>query len=420
MRWLAVVLACVLAFIVAVAAAPFFRQDPGYVLIRMHGWNIETSVLMLAAGLVGLYLSIRLVVWLWHWPVRTAQRIQQNRAQNQLEKGLLALTEGDWRGAEKALQKSGSQQGRETVKYLAAARAAQGQESPERRDEYLQLAGTGGAKTRFLVALSRAKLLVANGDYDAAAEILAALHQRRRKHPQVLELLARCYREQGRWQQTINLIPALLKANLIDDDEAAQLRRLAAQNELAGSNDISELQRRWKKLPKALRRSGDLVACFSARAEKLGAADIAEPILRAGLREQWDDRLIEHYGHAASGDVSRRISQCEKWLALHGQNAALHLALGRLCVSDELWGKAKDYLQTSLQLDPSIGAYTALGEVLERHGELEPAMICFRNALRMEQGEAPQALPVLGQRLGGPVPRLTSDESAEGDGTPSA
>ena len=44
----------------------------------------------------------------------------------------------------------------------------------------------------------------------------------------------------------------------------------------------------------------------------------------------------------------------------------------------------------------------ALGQLLERQGELEMAMACFRNALRMTQGRAPEPLPLEPARLRAP------------------
>ncbi len=46
--------------------------------------------------------------------------------------------------------------------------------------------------------------------------------------------------------------------------------------------------------------------------------------------------------------------------------------------------------------------YDTLGQLLERQGELETAMACFRNALRMNQGRAPQPLPADSARLTSP------------------
>ena len=71
----------------------------------------------------------------------------------------------------------------------------------------------------------------------------------------------------------------------------------------------------------------------------------------------------------------------------------LHLAMGRLCAVEQLWGKAREHMIRSLELEPSTIGYDSLGQLLERLGELETAAACFRNALRMNQGKQPDPLP---------------------------
>ncbi len=73
--------------------------------------------------------------------------------------------------------------------------------------------------------------------------------------------------------------------------------------------------------------------------------------------------------------------------------------MGRLCAREELWGKAREHLIRSLELEPSVAGYDSLGQLLERKGELEVAMACFRNALRMNQGKQPEPLPTDSLRL---------------------
>ena len=111
------------------ALAPLFKSDPGIVLIQFRSWTVETSVLVLAVALIALWLLVQFLLWMYRLPVETARRVRERRALVQMEKGLLALTEGDWRTAERALQKSTSGTGRNTARYLAAAQAADGQDA---------------------------------------------------------------------------------------------------------------------------------------------------------------------------------------------------------------------------------------------------------------------------------------------------
>ncbi len=391
-----------LLLLLAGALAPMFKNDPGHVLINFGDWTVETSVLVLAAALAVVWFSVQLITWLWRMPVETARRMREQRAFKQLEKGLLALTEGDWSAAEKALEKSASVQGKTTAHYLAAAQAADGQDAHDRREYYLEQADSGGAKKRFLVELTRGRMLLENGNYAAALPVLQALHKRRRKHPQVLDLLLRCYRQLGAWDELQAMLPALRKADVLDDEQALALQEEVAANSLRSAGDAEALQAAWKKIPRAMRLHAAVVESFAVAASRLDQPERAEPVISSSLRNDWNPALVLRYGDTGDGDRSKRMKQCEKWLKQYPEDASLHLALGRLCAGESLWGKAREHLIKSLELEPSSLGYDALGQLLERQGELEPAMICFRNALRMNQGQPPLPLPAGTARISGP------------------
>jgi HemY protein len=384
------------------ALAPVFKSDPGHVLINIGDWTVETSVLVLATLFLLLWVVVQVIVWMWRMPAETARKMREQRACKQLERGLLALTEGDWSAAEKALEKSASVQGRTTAHYLAAAQAADSQDATDRREYYLEQADSGGARKRFLVELTRARMLLANGDRAAALPILEDLHARRRKHPQILELLSRCYRETGQWDELQSLLGALAKADVMDDEQLDAVREEIAVNKLRSASDEEELRATWKKFPRAMRRQVTVIDAFVTGASRLERSEMAEPVLSASLNVEWNPLLVLRYGDPAATDGSTRLKQCEKWLKKYPEDANLHLALGRLCAGESLWGKAREHLVRSLELEPSSLGYDALGQLLERQGELEMAMACFRNALRMNQGQPPVPLPTENARLSSP------------------
>jgi HemY protein len=387
-----VLIAFVLALLAA-ALAPVFKADPGMVQIHFRGWTVETSVLVLLFAVLLAWLLIWLLLWLWKMPSDAARRVREKRSLVQLEKGLLALTEGDWQTAERALERSASAHGRTTARYLAAAEAAGGQDAPDRAEYYLEQADTRNRKQKFIVELTRAKIMVSSGQFEEARPILEDLQSRRKKHPQVLEMLARCYTELGEWEPLVGLLPVMLKTRMLDTEKAAELKRQAAVTELHRSRDAESLQSDWRGLPKALQQDAVVVRTFAERAVELDAPELNEEVIRAALKRRWDSSLLPPYGVAGADDASRRLRQCEKWLKDHPDDSALHLALGRICAREELWGKAREHLVRSLELEPTVAGYDSLGQLLERKGELEVAMACFRNALRMNQGRDPKPLP---------------------------
>ncbi|MEM1411718.1 MAG: heme biosynthesis HemY N-terminal domain-containing protein, partial [Pseudomonadota bacterium] len=341
-------------------------------------------------------------------PAETARKVAEKRGLAQLEKGLLALTEGDWKTAEKALGKSAALPGKTTARYLAAAQAASGQDAEDRREYYLEQADSGGRRHNFVVELTRARLLMQHGQRAEALPVLKDLHARRKQHPQVLELLARCHRELGQWTELQALLPRLRKADVLNEHEIEGLQQEIARHQLADAPDAASLEAAWKALPKAMKGEARTVEVFAERAGALERADLAEVVLRRSLKGNWNPALVLRYGDPGAGDAAQRLKQCEKWLLKHPEDPALHLALGRLCAGQSLWGKARTHLIRSLELEPSAAGYDALGQLLERQGELEVAMACFRNALRMTQGRAPEPLPLEPQRLQAPSPDTTA------------
>jgi HemY protein len=387
------ILVIVLLALLAAALAPMFKSDPGLVQVHMFGWTIETSVLVLAIAVLLVWLVAAFLLRLWRLPAEAARRMGDQRALAHLEKGLLALTEGDWRTAERALEKSTNAQGKTTARYLAAAQAADGQHEADRAEWYLEQAEGGGRKQRFIVALTRARILCGNQRYQEALSLLEDLQKRRKRHTQVLELLTRCYRELGDWDGMQRILPALKKAGIVDEEKAQELSLQAAVSKLRQSVDLESLAFAWQGLNKPTQRLAEVVRAYAERAIELGEPQRTEAILRASLKREWSSALLIPYGVSGPEDAIIRLKQCEKWLKLHPEDAMLQLALGRLCAGEQLWGKAREHMIRSLELEPSIIGYDSLGQLLERMGELETAMACFRNALRMSQGKQPEPLP---------------------------
>ena len=117
------------------------------------------------------------------------------------------------------------------------------------------------------------------------------------------------------------------------------------------------------------------------------------PDLRRAIEATFDPRLLGLYSQSDAGDRAVRIRKCEQWLADKPESADLHLALGRMYLDERDDDKAREHLEFAVRKSPNPAAYAALGQVLDRAGQLEPATQCYRNALRLEQGRAPEPLP---------------------------
>ena len=111
---------------------------------------------------------------------------------------------------------------------------------------------------------------------------------------------------------------------------------------------------------------------------------------RRGPRDQ---RLLEIYGELETTRPAAHLAHIEAWLTRRGEDPALLLTAARLCMQNQLWGKARSYLETSLAIRPNVVGYRLFGRLLEKMGEADAAAEAFR--LGLEAATAAQGAPAL-------------------------
>mgnify|MGYP001818090392 FL=1 len=145
---------------------------------------------------------------------------------------------------------------------------------------------------------------MSNGQFEEARPVLEDLQQRQRKHPQVLEMLSRCYTELGEWEPLVKLLPVMLKAKMLDTEKAAALKQQAAIVELQHGKTPEDLQADWRSLPKTIQRDPEVVRAFADRAVELQAPALTEEVIRNTLKREWDSSLLIPYGVPGEDDAS--------------------------------------------------------------------------------------------------------------------
>jgi len=383
---------------------PRLAENPGFVLIEFGEWRLQMSLLVLLGFIVAAWLVVSLIFAFLRLPGRAVRRARRARERRNLDRGLLALSEGDWAGAERALESAMRSGGSLTSGYLAAARAAQEQTAPDRRDEYLALADRRFGKRHFATVLARARLLMGERESERAVELLEELHLKRPNHQGVLKLLLAAYQDCERWHDVRLLIPSLKKAGIVAADRARELAALAAAREIEAAADPAALQKIHKSLKRPSRSEPEIVAALARRALEFDRPDLAEPALRSTITEGFehdgpDLRLLELYAESDAGDRAGRIRQCERWLERAPDSGALRFALGKLHLDARNDDQAREHLQIAVRSSPNPDAYAALAQVLDRAGLLESATQCYRNALRLEQGRAPEPLAITSESV---------------------
>ncbi len=378
---------------ISVGFAILTKNDPGYVLFVWRNTTLETSLsLMFLFGVLvfGLmYALVRLLIWLWTLP-RDVKIIRDRRRFFKIQKhrqaGLFAFAEGDWKGAEKNLTKSASITQRPLVDYLSAARAAQKLQAYERRDRYLAMADSSVEGADMAVGLTQAELQYAHGQYEEALASLIRVRNIDPKHPYALRLLALVYKAIKAWGDLVDLLPELKKRKAMEPHELDEISTLACRevmNMAVDSGSEQRLRDTWARLPKAEKQKPVFIVNYTRAMIARGFSDEVEPLIRQAIRHRWDDRLVHVYGLCESSDPRQQQNRAEGWLEEHREDAVLLLTLARISLRNRLWGKARSYLEASLNLEPRGETYRELGALLDQLGEKEAAAECYRKGISL-------------------------------------
>lgn len=373
-------------------------EHPGYVLIAYSSFRYQSS--FWAA------LAVVALIWLAVWGIKVlielvtassgvvnpwSRRNRSRRVQIAIEQGQMDLAEGRWASAQRHLHRAAEAERQPLLYYLGAARAANELGHYEECDSLLERALERQPQAELAVALSHAQLQTDRGDTDGALTTLQAMHERHPHSVQVLRQLQRLHQQRGDWSALIRLLPELRKDKVLPPAELVELERrawgenltLAGRREEDGAVGLQSLDRAWQQLTSAQRQEPQLVLAYADQLRQLGAEVQAEEVLRSALKRKYDSHLARLYGLLRGADPARQLQAAEHWLKDHPDDPSLLLTLGRLCLQNSLWGKARDYLESSLRVQRNPEACAELARLLAQLGDTERSNQLFQEGLGM-------------------------------------
>lgn len=415
----------IVTLFVSVWMALALRHDPGYAMVSIGQWTIETSLAFFAIVLIlaflAIYALVRLAIRLWRTPAQTLsanRRRLQGKARRLFNLGNRQLAAGQWAAAEKTLLKSAEYSETPALHYLNAARATHHISDVKwRRDLHLRKAEDSPDADKLTVQLTRVEFLLDDREAEQARPILESLHTLNPRHPGVLLWLARTYQQLQSWEPLQKLLPEVQKQKALGPEPLAEMQKQTYQGLLefaAAAGSLDKLRSLWKQAPATLREEDEafLVAYATALCD-LQAIDDAEALLREAIDRRWNSKLVVGYGMLGRGNATAQLTVAEGWLVRHGDDAYLLLTLGRLAKRCQQNGKARAYLEQSIKLMPTPDAYQELGELLASLHELTHASQCFHAGLRLLVGK-PQ------EKQGAMLPATEAAQQLRGPGQPSA
>lgn len=393
-----------LALLVGALLSVAINYDTGYVRISLGHYLVETNfwvglglVLVFALGL-HLLLNIGRRVShpassFSHW----RQHVRERRSRRMTTRGLLELAEGNWPRAQKLLTSAAPHADTPLINYLAAAEAAHGQGRDQDAEKLLRKAHSSTEGSELAVGLSQAKLQLDSGQLEQALATLLRLRKQAPHHPFVLKQLKTVYTRLEDWRELSVLLPEMRKQGIATASETQPLERQVWLNLLDNAAEqvrrqpgdersTGPLDRVWDSLPTTMRKDSSVIHAYARHLAELDFDHRAETLLRKVLRNHWSDQLISLYGKVEGTSVEEQLLTAENWLKKRPNNPELLLALGRISLRNELWGKAREYFETSLRLQRKPETLGELCRLTAHLGEHEQSIRLLKQGLLQEAG----------------------------------
>ena len=349
-------------FALAVGISLAFNINEGYLLLVLPPYRTEISlnlaIIALVLGFALLYGFVRAAAMTLSLPQR-AREFRVRRAREKSERvfgeAFHSLFEGNSaQTMKKAAEVCGNRHAGPFAAFsaLLAARAAQMQGDAEQQKAWLERAVQEDPRTEPASLILAAGMCVETKHFDEALGLLDRL----RELPSgaatfaAQRLKLKACQGAARWDDVLPLTRQLENLGGMASEAAMPIKEQAhAENIMRKQSSLAELQDYLKTIP--VDEQSSTLDCHIAEAMlKLDANEVAAAFISKRLTKAWNSQLAGLYGVVKEGDVTARIARADAWLPEHRDDPQLLLALGRMCLEQQLWGKAQTYLDAALSV----------------------------------------------------------------------
>lgn len=347
----------IVAIALLIAAAIFIADQPGKVALTWQGWEIDTSVAVMAFATVIVALVVAVLFNLLRLVLRGPRAWAQGRRERRrrngyraLTQGMVAVAAGDAEEAQKLARKADSLLAEPPLTLLLSAQAAQlnGDESAATRYFTAMLER---AETEFLGLRGLLMQALRGGDEATALRLAERAKALRPKTPWVLSHLLELQARAARWQPAEATLLEAARRKVLPQAEsrhrhAVLLHEHASEADAQGrASDAMRLETKAHALepgfaPVAVRYARTLAVRGQTRR--------ARRALEAAWRMAPHPTIAEAYGTLFADETPlQRLKQFERLAALNPLHVESRLALAQASLEAQLWGEARRHLATA-------------------------------------------------------------------------
>ncbi|WP_420934582.1 heme biosynthesis HemY N-terminal domain-containing protein [Alteromonas sp. A081] len=336
MKWLAIALAVLAAFVVALIVGPMILGDKGYVLISLGETAVEMTIIsfciLVIGAVIAWYVLSRSTLWalsLITGSHRWFGTLGERKRKRAFYDGLHAMAAGDIELAQKSLGKT-TNGNFEGVNYLASAQIALTSGELSKARYFLEQA-SDYANAKIAATVMQSRIDISEGKHTDALEKLNALDEKDQENKQVIRLKAQILADLGKWQELQNTLPRWRKA-LAKEDYKAWSQRIAKGKfaEIASKQGAVELKSYWEDLPRKMRSDDVYQAAYIQQLLDQGMHSDAQTLLVEWQKRGPNSSLFPLFTQLNIPDSSPSLRLLESWIKKDEKNIELYSTLGHV------------------------------------------------------------------------------------------
>ena len=343
-----------LVFVGVMTAAIFFADHPGQVEIVWQGWQLETSVGVLAAAAVLAGLAIAVLYWLVSLILDSPRTFLQHRRERRrragyraLTRGMVAVAAGDSHEAQRCARRADALLADPPLTLLLSAQAAQlgGDETAAKRFFTAML---DRPEMEFLGLRGLLNQALRAGDRGTALHLTERAATLRPDTTWAVESLFELEAREGRWDAALETLAQAVKRRIIPRERARHHRGVILYELSLAALANGDRARGRNLAAQAQVLTPDLAAPAAHHARVLLQEHRTGPAAKA-IERAW--RTIPHpdlaqvYGviHEGAPPLDR-LKSFERLAAQNPDARETHLAVAEAALDVQLWGEARRHL----------------------------------------------------------------------------
>lgn len=339
-------------FAVAVIVALFASSNGGHITIYFPPYRLDTSLNLFIATILGI-LIVSLLAWrtfaaVLDLPKQAAayrRKQRETRSIGFLSEAIEDIFAGRFSRALKSAEAATANDTLAETAALLAARSAHRMNQFELRDQWLSKIQSPEKRQAKLVAT--ADMQMDAHDAEGALATIEQLQKGGSRQLLVQRIALKANQQLKNWSEVLKLTHSLSKREALHPVVAHKyIQEAIAKLVQEKSTDHEALLRIWKTLPKENRKAPRIALVMAQGLLSVSQYDIARGLVEESIDAQWDEVLIDIYPKCvAPGSSNLSLAQkLESWMTKYPGEPALSLALARICLDQQLWGKAKSTL----------------------------------------------------------------------------